>query len=159
MSIRKIVFALAVAFLLTITLVSCQKAAPEDNSQKTNAEVREDTLPPPEEQAASETGIPELDEAIRELKAKNAVYAVGAGESSDEMIARSISADNARARIAIDAAQNRNLQTDRTENGEVRRETASANISGATVYKTVTQYDEKSGIYKVYSLAILRTET
>jgi uncharacterized membrane protein affecting hemolysin expression len=157
MSIKKILFTLAVAFLLAVTLISCQKTAPEENPQKTQSEVQEDT--PIEGQAASETGIPELDETIRELKAKNAVYAVGVGESSDEMIARSVSADNARARIALDAAQNRNQQTDQTDSGEVQRQTASANISGTAVYKTITQYDEKSGIYRVYSLVILRTET
>jgi DNA polymerase/3'-5' exonuclease PolX len=158
MSIKKILFSLTVASLAALSLVSCKKAAPEEKPQ---AEALENI--DPAEQAApvdtALTGIPELDEAIQELKEKHIPYAVGMGESSDNAIANSISIDNAWAQLALANAQNRSVEIIQTENGEVRRETASADISGSTVRKTVTQYDEKSGRYKVYSLVVLRIGT
>jgi hypothetical protein len=88
--------------------------------------------------------IPELDESIKDLREKNIPFAVGMGESGDEMVARGMSIDEARNKLANLAAG------EDTQEGNAVRNTA--------VHKSVTQYDQGSGRYRVYSLVIWRDE-
>jgi|GEM_PF-6165368 len=90
--------------------------------------------------------VPELEADVKEAAAGGYLYAIGIGESTDEMTARSVSIDNARADIAA-ALLARPHGTAQPE----------VNVA-SSVRKTVTQYDKGSGRYRVYSLAVQNKE-
>jgi len=111
------------------------------------------------------TPMNELEELKRTLEDKNMPCGLGIGESSDEMVARNVSADEARTDIAKSAevhvqrlmesyAQNVSNEAKKIWEEGVRQIT-DQNIRGARVYKTIVQYNREQNHYKIYSLIIL----
>src|SRR5574344_1427218 len=88
--------------------------------------------------------------------------------ANDEMIARTQAADEARAAVA-EAMKTQisryKEQYAKNVNGEAQKiweekanEYTQEELSGATVYKTITQFNEQDGKYKVYALIIMNPE-
>lgn len=110
----------------------------------------------------------ELEEIKRDLESKNMPAGLGLGESNDEQIARTISADDARTKLATDMgaqvqrlmesyAQNVNNEAKKIWEEGVRQLT-NEHIRGSIIYKTITQYNEDTDRYKVYSLIVMNPQ-
>src|SRR5574344_2126008 len=108
-------------------------------------------------------------EQIKDKLAKDDVpCGIGQAVSNDEMIARTQAADEARAAVA-EAMKTQisryKEQYAKNVNGEAQKiweekanEYTQEELSGATVYKTITQFNEEDGKYKVYALIIMNPE-
>jgi len=125
-----------------------------------------------EEETAALTGFTrvvltyaELEDMQRQLEGDGIASAIGIGESDDEQVARTTSADAARAQLAT----NMNTQVQRLSesyaqniNGEAKkmweegvRQITDVSVRGTTVHTTITQYRKSDGRFKVYSLMVL----
>jgi PII-like signaling protein len=111
------------------------------------------------------TPASELEELKRNLEDKSIPCGIGIGESNDEMVARNVSSDEARAEVAksVDVhvqrlsesyAQNVNNESKKIWEEAVRQIT-DQHVKGARVYKTVVQYNKDNSHYKIYSLIVL----
>ena len=108
-------------------------------------------------------------EQIKDKLAKDDVpCGIGQAVSNDEMIARTQAADEARAAVA-EAMKTQisryKEQYAKNVNGEAQKiweekanEYTQQELSGATVYKTITQFNEDEGKYKVYALIIMNPD-
>jgi len=125
-----------------------------------------------EAQAASARGFvtvttpaTELEKKKRDLEDKNIPCGIGIGESTDESIAHNTSSDEARTEIAksIDAQVQRLSESyAQNVNGEAKklweegvRQLTNQHVSGAKVLETITQYNQETNRYKVYTLLVL----
>lgn len=108
-------------------------------------------------------------EQIKDKLAKDDVpCGIGMAVSNDEMIARTQAADEARTAVA-EAMKTQisryKEQYAKNVNGEAQKiweekanEYTQQELSGATVYKTITQFNEDEGKYKVYALIIMNPD-
>jgi len=111
------------------------------------------------------TPATELEDLKRDLEDKGIPCGLGIGESSDEQIASTTSADAARAELATSIgvqvqrlsesyAQNVGNQAKKIWEEGVRQLT-DEHLKGARVYKRVPLYNEEKEVWKFYSLMIL----
>jgi len=91
----------------------------------------------------------ELEAITKDLTAQNILSAIGIGESTNEQVARRMSIDNAKAKLA--KAISAQLQA-HSATPAFAEEAASVSLPGTTVHTSVTQYSGESGTYRVYSL-------
>lgn len=125
--------------------------------------VRSTTTPPPQTADAAavsdavipdapdvpdDSPVPELEAEAKGLGGDSLLYAIGMGESSDEMVARTMAADDARARLA--RAIEAQGQSGSGEEG--------ITVSGAVIRKSITQYDNSRRMYRIYSLIVQNKE-
>jgi len=126
-----------------------------------------------EEETAALTGfrrviltLAELDEIRSRLEGDGIACGVGIGEATDEMTARTVSADAARAELAVamgaqvqriseSYAQNVNGQAKKIWEEGVRQIT-DVSVRGSTVHTTITQLNANKKVFKVYSLMIIQ---
>ena len=111
------------------------------------------------------TPATELEDIKRSLESKNIPCGIGIGESSDEMVARNVSSDEARTEVAksIDVHVQRLSESYAQNVGneakkiweEAVRQITDQHVKGSNVYKTVVQYNKENSHYKIYSLIIL----
>jgi hypothetical protein len=111
------------------------------------------------------TPATELEDMKRDMESKYIPCGMGIGESTDEMVARNVSADESRTdlaksmstyvqRLSEQYAQNVSSEAKKIWEERVKQLTDKER-NGATVYKTVTQYNGDSNRYKIYSLIVL----
>lgn len=114
------------------------------------------------------TPASELEGIKAKMERNHIPSGIGIGESSDEQVARSIAADEARA----DVARSINTQVQRLSESyvqnvdgeakriweEVIRQVTNEHVRGSSIYKNVVQYNSNVNRYKIYSLAILNPE-
>ncbi|MDR2732235.1 MAG: hypothetical protein LBB36_03350 [Fibromonadaceae bacterium] len=114
------------------------------------------------------TPATELEDMKRDMESKYIPCGIGIGESTDEMVARNVSADESRTdlaksmstyvqRLSEQYAQNVSSEAKKIWEEGVRQLT-DQEISGATVYKTITQYNSENNRYKIYSLIVLNPD-
>jgi hypothetical protein len=114
------------------------------------------------------TPATELEDMKRDMENKFIPCGIGVGESADEMVARNVSADESRAdlaktmgtlvqRLSEQYAQNVGSEAKKIWEEGVRQLT-DQEISGATVYKTITQYNSENNRYKIYSIMVLNPD-
>ncbi|MDR0307535.1 MAG: hypothetical protein LBI42_11970 [Chitinispirillales bacterium] len=131
---------------------------------------------PTKTQAASARGFEtittpasELEKVKKHMEDKyNIPCGIGIGESSDEMVARSISADEARTdlaksigtqvqRLSESYAQNVDSEAKKIWE-EVVRQVSNEHVRGSAVKESVVQFNPQNNRYKIYSLVILNPE-
>ncbi|MDR2578354.1 MAG: hypothetical protein LBC70_06030 [Chitinispirillales bacterium] len=111
------------------------------------------------------TPASELEQVKRELDEKSIPSGIGIGESTDEMTARSVATDEARAEVAksIDVhvqrlsesyAQNVSGESKRIWEEAVRQLTTQ-HVRGANVNRTISQFNPENGRFKIYTLIVL----
>jgi len=115
------------------------------------------------------TPASELEEAKRDMESKFIPCGIGIGESSDEMVARNVSGDEARAdmakvlnnfveRLSEAYAQNVGNGTAKKIWEEGVRQSTHQELNGATSYKSVVQFNKENGRYKIYSLYVMNPD-
>jgi hypothetical protein len=107
----------------------------------------------------------ELEEIVRRFQGDGIPAGIGIGESDNEMVARTVSADAARAQLAADmSTQVQRISESYAQNvgGEARRiweegvrHITDVSVRGSSVHTTVTQYNKENGRFKVYSLMVI----
>ena len=115
-----------------------------------------------------ETPVTELDAIKKDMENKMIPCGIGSGESTDEMTARNIAADEARADIArtmstlVQSLSENYVQNVSAEAKKIWeqgvRQLTDQELHGATSYKTVTQFNPENGHYKIYSLYVMNPE-
>jgi len=114
------------------------------------------------------TPATELEEAKRDMESKFIPCGIGIGESTDEMVARNVSGDEARAdmaktlnnfveRLSEAYAQNVSNEAKKIWEEGVRQSTHQE-LNGATSYKSVVQFNKENGRYKIYSLYVMNPD-
>jgi len=114
------------------------------------------------------TPADELLDIKRDMESKFIPCGIGMGESSDEMVARNVSGDEARTdmaktlnnfveRLSEAYAQNVSNEAKKIWEEGVRQSTHQE-LNGATSYKSITQFNKESGHYKIYSLYVMNPE-
>ncbi|MDR0305426.1 MAG: hypothetical protein LBI42_01170 [Chitinispirillales bacterium] len=109
--------AAAVIPLLFLNLCSCSKSAEDGGKKKLQAAV---------------DPLVQLEKIKNSLESQSAPSAIGVAVSSDEMVARHMSTDEARAQLA------KSIE----------------NLAGFAVYKSITRYNDEDKVYRVYTLVI-----
>ncbi|MCF0225413.1 MAG: hypothetical protein HUK20_14190 [Fibrobacter sp.] len=114
------------------------------------------------------TPATELEEIKRDMELNDIPCGIGIGISSDEMVARSQSADEGRVALAVAIKTQvtrykeqyaKNVGGDAQKIWEEKaNEYSDHEMVGATTYKTITQFNETDGKYKVYTLVTLNPE-
>lgn len=112
-----------------------------------------------------ETPASQLEEYRSELSEKDIPSAIGMAVSNDEMIARTQAADEARAALATATKTQVNRykeQYGKNVDGnalkiweEKANEYTEQELVGASVVRTITQFNEESGQYKIYVLVAM----
>ena len=106
-----------------------------------------------------------LEQLESALRGRGIPGAIGIGESSDELAARRIAADEARSllarsietqvqRLSESYAQNVDGETKKIWEETVRQIT-DVEVRGSTVFKTINQYNPRRKVYKTYALMVL----
>jgi len=125
-----------------------------------------------EEEAAALTGFTrviltysELEEIKLQFERDGIACGIGIGESDSEMVARTISSDEARAQLATAmSTQVQRISESYSQNidGEAKkiweegvRQITDVNVRGSSVHTTITQYNKDKGRFKVYSLMLI----
>jgi len=111
------------------------------------------------------TPASELEEIQRTLEDKGIPCGIGIGESSDEMVAKNVSTDEARTAVAksLDVQVQRMSESYAQNVGneakkiweEAVRQITDQHIKGSRVYKSVLQQNPENGHFKYYSLIVL----
>ena len=114
------------------------------------------------------TPATELEEIKRDMESKFIPCGIGIGESSDEMVARNISADEARsdmARTMGTLVQRLSEQYAQNVSGEAKKiweegvkQLTDQELNGTVSYKVVTQFNPENKHYKMYSLYVMNPE-
>lgn len=114
------------------------------------------------------TPATELEEIKADLEKSDIPSGIGMAVSNDEMVARTQAADEARAALAVSVkttVSRYKEQYAKNVNGESAKiweekanEYTEQELTGATVHKTITQFNEDDGKYKVYCLVALNPE-
>jgi hypothetical protein len=110
----------------------------------------------------------ELEELKRDMEGKYIPCGIGIGESTDELVARNVSRDEARTdmsktlnnfveRLSEQYAQNVSGEAKKIWE-EVVRQSTHQELNGSTSYKTISRYNAENGSYKIYSLYIMNPE-
>jgi len=114
------------------------------------------------------TPATELEGIKKDMESKFIPCGLGIGESTDEMVARNVSGDEARTdmakvlntfveRLSEAYAQNVSNEAKKIWEEGVRQSTHQE-LNGATSYKSVVQFNKESGRYKVYSLYVMNPD-
>ena len=101
-------------------------------------------LAAPAVSAQPEVSLAVLEEMKKSLEAQNIICAIGTGVSTNEMIARHLSSDDAMEQIAISISKTKGGGN---EGGVI--------VSGAEVHERATVFCKKTGRYTIYSLVAL----
>jgi hypothetical protein len=111
------------------------------------------------------TPASELEEIKRNLEDKNIPCGIGIGESSDEMVAKNVSGDEARTEVAksVDVHVQRLSESYAQNVGneakkiweEAVRSITDQHVKGARIYKSIQQFNKENGHWKVYTLIVL----
>jgi len=114
------------------------------------------------------TPATELESLKQDMESKDIPCGIGIGISTDEMVARSQSADEARTKIAESMktlVERYKEQYAKNVNGDAQKlweekanELTQQELSGSTIYKTITQFNDSLKQYKVYSLMVMNPE-
>ena len=114
------------------------------------------------------TAASELEEVKRDMELNDIPCGIGIGTSSDEMVARSQSSDEGRVALATAVKTQvtrykeqyaKNVGDEAQQIWEEKaNEDTDQELVGATVYKTITQFNEAESKYKVYTLVTLNPE-
>lgn len=146
----KVALAAGISLALAFTLNSCASQA---------------------QQAASggfetvKTPATELEEIKVDMEKQYIPCGIGIGESTDEMVARNVSGDEARSdmaktlnsfveRLSEAYAQNVSNEAKKLWEDGVRQSTHQE-LNGATSYKSVVQFNKDNGHYKIYSIYVM----
>jgi len=107
----------------------------------------------------------ELEEISAQFTRDGIANSIGIGESDDEMVARNVSADNARSVLATAmSTQVQRISESYSQNigGEAKtiweegvRQITNVKVLGSTVHTTITQFNDKSKRFRVYSLMVV----
>jgi len=111
------------------------------------------------------TPASELEDLKRDMEKQYIPCGIGIGESTDEMVARNVSSDEARAdmakvlnnfveRLSEAYAQNVSNEAKKIWEEGVRQSTHQE-LNGATSYKSIVQFNKDNGRYKIYSLYVM----
>jgi len=111
------------------------------------------------------TPATELEEIKRDMEKQFIPCGIGIGESTDEMVARNVSGDEARTdmakvlntfveRLSEAYAQNVSNEAKKIWEEGVRQSTYQE-LNGASSYKSVVQFNKENGRYKIYSLYVM----
>jgi hypothetical protein len=114
------------------------------------------------------TPATELEEMKRDMESKYIPCGIGMGESTDEMVARNISGDEARSdmaktintfveRLSESYAQNVSGEAKKIWEEGVRQSTHQE-LNGATSYKSIVQFNKENGRYKIYSIYVMNPD-
>jgi hypothetical protein len=114
------------------------------------------------------TPATELEEIKRDMESKFIPCGIGIGESSDEMVARNISADEARSdmartmsalvqRLSESYAQNVSGEAKKIWEEGVKQLT-DQELNGTVSYKVVTQFNKETNHFKMYSLFVMNPD-
>ncbi len=149
----KLALSAGISFALAFTINSCASKA---------------------QQAASggfedvKTPATELEEIKRDMEKQYIPCGIGIGESSDEMVARNVSSDEARTDMAktlnnfverLSEAYAQNVSNDAKKLWEEGvRQSTHQELNGATSYKSITQFNTESGRFKIYSLYVMNPD-
>jgi len=141
-------FALAMAF----TLISCASKA-----QKVSGGFETVSTP-----------ASELEEMKKDMESKYIPCGIGIGESTDEMVARNVSGDEARSDMAkvlnnfverLSEAYTQNVSNEAKKIWEEGvRQSTHQELNGVTSYKSIVQFNKENGRYKVYSLYVMNPD-
>lgn len=111
------------------------------------------------------TQYSQLEQLESALRGRGIPCAIGIGESSSEMTARTISADDARTRLANSIEiQVQRLSESYAQNvgGEAKkiweesvRQITNVNVRGSTAFQTINQYNDRRDVFKTYTLMVL----
>jgi hypothetical protein len=114
------------------------------------------------------TPASEMENLKQDMESKDIPCGIGIGISTDEMVARTQSSDEARTELAKSMktlVERYKEQYAKNLDGETQKlweEKANAlteqEIVGSTVYKTVTQFNDSLRQYRIYSLMVLNPE-
>ncbi|MCF0217076.1 MAG: hypothetical protein HUK21_11465 [Fibrobacteraceae bacterium] len=114
------------------------------------------------------TPASELEEIKRDMELNDIPCGIGLAVSNDEMVARTQAADEGRAALSVALkTQVTRYKEQYTKNvsGEAQKiweekanEYTDQELVGATVYKTITQFNESEGKFKIYVLVTLNPE-
>jgi len=110
----------------------------------------------------------ELEEIKRDMEKQYIPCGIGIGESTDEMVARNVSGDEARSdmaktlntfveRLSESYAQNVSNEAKKIWEEGVRQ-SVHQELNGATSFKSVMQFNKETGHYKIYSLYVMNPE-
>jgi len=114
------------------------------------------------------TPASELEDLKRDMEKQFIPCGIGIGESTDEMVARNVSGDEARAdmakvlnnfveRLSEAYAQNVGNEAKKIWEEGVRQSTHQE-LNGATSYKSIVQFNKENGRYKIYSLYVMNPD-
>jgi len=114
------------------------------------------------------TPASELEDMKRDMESKFIPCGIGIGESSDEMVARNVSGDEARTDMAktvnnfverLSEAYAQNVSNEAKKIWEeVVRQSTHQELNGATSYKSIVQFNKDNGHYKIYSLYVMNPD-
>jgi hypothetical protein len=149
----KIALAATLGFALAFTITSCASKAQQASSGGFET---------------VKTPATELEEIKRDMESKFIPCGIGMGESTDEMVARNVSGDEARTdmaktvntfveRLSEAYAQNVSGEAKKLWEEGVRQSTHQE-LNGATSYKSITQFNKENGRYKIYSIYVMNPD-
>jgi hypothetical protein len=114
------------------------------------------------------TPATELEEIKRDMENKFIPCGIGIGESTDEMVARNVSSDEARsdmARTMSTLVQRLGEQYAQNVSGDAKkiweegvRQITDQELKGTASFKTITQFSTENNRYKVYSLYVMNPD-
>jgi len=152
-TVSKSTLAASISLALALTITSCASKAQQ------SAAAGFETV---------KTPATELEELKRDMEGKYIPCGIGIGESTDEMVARNVSGDEARtdmSKTLNNFAERLSEQYAQNVSGEAKkiweegvRQSTHQELNGATSFKTITQYNAENGRYKIYSLYIMNPE-
>jgi len=151
--LSRIALAASVSLALASTFISCASKA-----QKA-VEAGFETVSTP---------ATELEEMKKDMEKQFIPCGLGIGESTDEMVARNVSGDEARSDMAkvlntfverLSEAYAQNVDTEAKKLWEEGvRQSVNQELSGSTSLKSVVQFNPETKHYKIYSLYVLNPE-
>jgi len=114
------------------------------------------------------TPATELEEIKRDMEKQFIPCGIGIGESTDEMVARNVSGDEARTdmakvlntfveRLSEAYAQNVSNEAKKIWEEGVRQSTHQE-LNGATSYKSIVQFNKENNRYKIYSIYVMNPD-
>jgi hypothetical protein len=154
MNRAKLALITAVSMVMALTISSCASS----KAQQASAAGFETVTTP----------ATELEELKRDMESKFIPCGIGIGESTDEMVARNVSSDEARsdmARTIGTLTQRLGEQYAQNVSGEAKKiweegvkQITDQELKGTASYKTITQFNNENSRYKIYSLYVMNPD-
>jgi len=149
----KIALAAGISLAMTFTFTSCASKA-----QKAASGGFETVSTP----------VAELEELKKDMEKQFIPCGIGIGESTDEMVARNVSGDEARTDMAkvlntfverLSEAYAQNVSNEAKKIWEEGvRQSVNQELSGSTSFKSIVQFNPENKHYKIYSIYVLDPE-